>query len=194
MSNAYVNSISSGSMTYNSDVREPITTPLNRYQYPYSLSTCGGKGMFDVVNSTPMQFFPSQVPQNSSIERNEYKRVVVSDEKKQIQLEKGKNSTPTAKFHIGTRTYSNASTHMNYIPPKDSSTHISNLKRNAIGKSLQKTPISTKDYSPSYTRSMIGRVRSGGSVAPPKKGISRINTCGGGICVWGANRSRNGFM
>jgi hypothetical protein len=85
------------------------------------------------------------------------------------------------------------STHTNYIEPIPSSMYVNILKRTAVGKSGFKVglplsdPISTKNYYPSGTRSTIRRARSGGCVAPAKKGaIQNTSLCNGKICAWGS--------
>jgi len=81
---------------------------------------------------------------------------------------------------------------MNYIAPKDSSMYLNIKKSTAIGKSSYKVGLpteallSTKNYYPSGTRSSVRRVRSGGCVAPKKKGaIENKSLCTGSICAWG---------
>ena len=66
-------------------------------------------------------------------------------------------------------------------------------KSNAVGQSSYKVnlpndaPISTKNYYPSGTRSTIRRMRSGGCVAPKKKGaIENTSLRNGAVCAWGS--------
>jgi hypothetical protein len=80
-----------------------------------------------------------------------------------------------------------------YIAPVASSMHIDKLKRNAVGKSSYKVglpqaaPISTKNYYPSGTRTSLRRARSGGCVAPKKKGaIENTSLSNGRVCGWGS--------
>ena len=48
-------------------------------------------------------------------------------------------------------------------------------------------PTGTKSYYPSGTRSTIKRARSGGCVAPKKKGaIENISLRNGKVCAWGS--------
>ena len=85
------------------------------------------------------------------------------------------------------------SSRTNYISPVSSSLHINNLKANAIGQSAYKVnlpnsaPIGTKSYYPSGTKSSIRRARSGGCVAPKKKGsIYNTSLNNGQSCGWGS--------
>ena len=85
------------------------------------------------------------------------------------------------------------SSHTNYIPPVPSSLYLNKLRSNAVGQSAYKVnlpnniPIGTKSYYPSGTRSTIKRVRSGGCVAPKKKGaIENVHLSNGKTCAWGS--------
>ena len=66
--------------------------------------------------------------------------------------------------------------HMNYIKPMDGSSRVDILKSRAIGKSSYKVGlpndafISTKNYDNNCVRSSLRKSRSGGTVAPKKKG------------------------
>ena len=67
------------------------------------------------------------------------------------------------------------------------------LKSNAVGQTAYKVnlpnsaPTSTKNYYPSGTRSTIRRARSGGCVAPKKKGaIENYSLKNGKVCAWGS--------
>ena len=175
---AYAVSNSLGSMTYNSNVRSAINAPLNTSQYPGVL-TFRMTGIQTVPMATPAQFFPGQNPPNYADNgnmRNEYIRTSVPKFVKELQIKKGKMSAPLSIYQHSNGRRVAVSSHMNYIPPKDSSQYINNLKRNAIGKTNYKvglpenSPISTKSYTPGYTNSILSRLRSSGYAAPPKKG------------------------
>lgn len=201
MSSIYAVSTSSGSMTYNSDVSTQIRGPLSVNKCPNLISTSNNGAVQQVQYATPMQFYPSQTPPDYSYTgtaRNEYRRTTVSDAIRQAQIDKGKTSEPLGVFHYSTRTAKPASSHMNYFAPKDSSCHIRELKRNAIGKSsinTRNSMLSTKSYQPSYTRSILQRARSGGCVAPAKKGaIANRTSTNGNICSWGISRTQQGVV
>ena len=83
--------------------------------------------------------------------------------------------------------------HLNYITPIPSSMYVDIKKKNAVGQSAYKVnlpidaPITTKNYYPSGVRSTIRRVRSGGCVAPKKKGaIENQSLRNGAVCGWGS--------
>jgi hypothetical protein len=68
------------------------------------------------------------------------------------------------------------SQNFNYIQPMQSSMYVDAKKGYAVGKSSYKVglpaaaPISTKSYFPTEVRTSLRRARSGGCVAPKKKG------------------------
>ena len=74
-----------------------------------------------------------------------------------------------------------------------SSLHNNVLKSQAVGKYAYKiglpdyAPVTTKNYYPSGTRSSLRRARSGGCVAPKKKGsIYNTSLTNGQVCAWGS--------
>jgi hypothetical protein len=125
--------------------------------------------------------------------RYRYLRATVSNQDKQRQLALGKATTPLAHFTQSTNRYAAVSSHFNYIVPIPSSMRTAIAKANAVGQSAYKVnlpnsaPISTKNYYPSGTRSTLRRARSGGCVAPKKKGaIENISLSNGRTCGWGS--------
>ena len=71
--------------------------------------------------------------------------------------------------------------------------YVNIKKSGAVGQSAYKVnlpnnaPISTKNYFPSSTRSSLRRARSGGCVAPAKKGaIQNTSLSNGKVCGWGS--------
>jgi hypothetical protein len=194
MSTPYGVSTSIGSVNYNNYVNSRITGPLSTNQYPcaipyHSFGTLVG------IRPNPPLFYPSQEPvaaDQFTNSRRQYFRTAESAESLKIQREKALNSTGLFVSKSSQRQY-NVSTHMNYIQPVDSSLHIQKLRANAVGKSSYKVglpveaPISTKNYYPSGTRSSIRRARSGGCVAPKKKGaIENYSLRNGQVCAWGS--------
>jgi len=80
-----------------------------------------------------------------------------------------------------------------YNAPMPSSMRISQKRANAVGKSGYKVglpnsaPLSNKNYEPSNMRTHIRFVRSGGCVAPAKKGsIYNDSLRNGQVCSWGS--------
>jgi hypothetical protein len=194
MSTPYGISTSIGSMNYNNYVNSRITGPLSTNQYPcampyHSYGTLAG------IRPNPPLFYPSQEPvyaDQFTNSRHQYFRTAQSNKDLAIQRERALDSTGVFTSKSSQRQY-NVSTHMNYIPPTDSSLHIQKMRANAVGKSSYKVglpdsaPYSTKNYYPSGTRSSIRRARSGGCVAPKKKGAIENNSLRNGqVCAWGS--------
>jgi hypothetical protein len=107
-------------------------------------------------------------------------------------------SPPTMYYSSSSNRQYSVSTHMNYIVPQPSSMYTNTLKSIAVGKSAYKVglpieaPISTKCYYPSGTRTSLRRARSGGCVAPKKKGaIENYSLRDGQICAWGSLPRQN---
>ena len=194
MSTPYGISTSIGSMNYNNYVNSRITGPLSTNQYPcampyHSYGTLAG------IRPNPPLFYPSQEPvyaDQFTNSRHQYFRTAQSNKDLAIQRERALDSTGVFTSKSSQRQY-NVSTHMNYIPPTDSSLHIQKMRANAVGKSSYKiglpdsAPFSTKNYYPSGTRSSLRRARSGGCVAPKKKGAIENNSLRNGqVCAWGS--------
>jgi hypothetical protein len=194
MSTPYGISTSIGSMNYNNYVNSRITGPLSTNQYPGAIPY-HSYGTLVGIRPTPPFFYPSQEPvaaDQFTNSRHQYFRTAESAKALAIQRERALNSTGVFTSQSSQRQY-NVSTHMNYIPPTDSSLHIQKMRANAVGKSSYKVglpveaPISTKNYYPSGTRSSLRRARSGGCVAPKKKGaIENYSLSNGQACGWGS--------
>jgi hypothetical protein len=177
MSTPYGISTSIGSVNYNNYVNSRITGPLSTNQYP-GIIPYHSYGTLVGIRPNPPLFYPSQEPvaaDQFTNSRHQYNRTAENPKTLAIQKELAKNSSAIFTSKSSQRRY-NVSTHMNYIQPIDSSLHIQKMRAMAVGKSSYKVglpesaPYSTKNYYPSGVRSSIRRVRSGGSVAPKKKG------------------------
>jgi len=196
MTTPYSVSTNKGSVSYNNYVNAPITGPLSTNQYP-GIIPYHSYGTLTGIRPTPPQFYPSQEPVFSDMNTNarqHYLRTAQSKESLAIQREKTMatvygNST----FVHSTRTRHPTSGYLNYIVPIPSSMYVDIKKSNAVGQSAYKVnlpnaaPISTKNYFPSSTRSSLRRARSGGCVAPAKKGaIQNTSLSNGKTCGWGS--------
>lgn len=154
----------------------PLSTANNRSMplFKSNLGTLTG------LRPTPPQFYSMQEPPYSdenTNSRQQYKRAFgFSKSTLAIQQAKGKLSLPMAYTSYSSQRRIPVSSHMNYIPPVDSSMRTTIAKSMAVGKSGYKVglpdsaPITTKNYYPSGTRAALRRARSGGSSAPKKKG------------------------
>jgi hypothetical protein len=202
MSRAYAVSVGKGSVNYNNYVNSRITGPLNTSQTPPQIPTTT-LGTLSGIRPTPPQFYPSQEPPNASMNvnaRSYYLRTTTSAQKfkqdREIAVLSSNNASSHFSFSTGRR-YANTG-HTNYIAPISGGMYTSIRKKNAVGQSGFKVnlpdnaPITTKNVDYSYTRSQIKRVRSGGCVAPKKKGApSNYSLANPGVCCWGSIPRQN---
>jgi hypothetical protein len=186
---------SKGSVSYDNYVNAPITGPLSTNQYPGNIPY-HSYGTLVGIRPTPPQFYPLQEPvyaeMNTNV-RQQYLRTSVNQETLEKQKKLAKLSPPISFHSMSTGKQYALSSHMNYIEPISSSMYVNIKKSNAVGQSGYKVnlpnsaPISTKNYFPSSTRSSLRRARSGGCVAPAKKGSVYNNSLSnGGTCCWGS--------
>lgn len=172
----------------------PVYGPLS-HQHPATIPY-HSYGTLIGSRPTPPQFYPTQDPpyadENTNM-RHQYARTAVSRETTLSETLKAKAGTPM-QYHVGSSSRNiPVSSHMNYIAPMSSSMRNNILKSQAVGKNAYKVglpnmaPVSTKSYYPSGTRSTIRRARSGGCVAPAKKGsIYNTSLSNGQVCAWGS--------
>lgn len=221
MTTPYSVTTSKGSVSYDNYVNAPIIGPLSTNQYPNTLPY-HNYGTLTGRKPNPPLFYPMQEPVYSEMMSNPRQEYLRAAAKKQDldspNIRKGLDkyvdqgvldaalqnsgvlnpSPPTMFYSSSTHRQHSVSTHMNYIQPIPSSMYVNILKRTAIGKSGFKVglplsaPISTKNYYPSGTRTTIRRARSGGCVAPKKKGsIYNYSLQNGAVCGWGSLPRQN---
>ena len=196
MSTPYGISTSIGSQTFQGFVNAPITGPLTTNNYPFSMAY-HSYGTLTGQRPTPPQFYPSQEPVYAEMNTNARSRYLratsISALQKAQQDALGKLSSPITKVSQSSQRQFAVSSHVNYIEPKPSSMYTDIKKSIAVGKSAYKVglpleaPISSKSYYPSGTYTSLRRARSGGCVAPKKKGsIYNYTLTQPGTCAWGA--------
>jgi hypothetical protein len=201
MTTPYSITTSIGSQTFSQYVNAPITGPLSTNQFPNVLPY-HSYGILTGQRPTPPQFYPGQTPVNSDmgvIPRQQYLRATsISALEKAKQDALGKQSEPIIKVSYSSQRQIPVSSHVNYIAPIASSMYIDKLKSIAVGKSAYKVglpveaPIATKSYDTSFRRTSLRRARSGGSVAPKKKGsIYNYTLTQPGINGWGSVPRQN---
>ena len=165
MSTPYGISTSVGSMSYNNYVNTPIFGPLSTNQYPGAMPY-HSYGTLTGKHPNPPLFYPSQEPPDSdqnTNSRHQYFRTAESALGFKLKRDKA----------IATAT---GNTFVNY-----------STQRLPLA-----APYSTKNYYPSGTRSSIRRARSGGCVAPKKKGaIENYSLRNGQVCAWGSIPRQN---
>jgi hypothetical protein len=201
MTTPYGISRSIGSQSFQGYVNAPITQPLNTNQYPCSIPY-HNYGILTGQRPTPPQFFPGQEPVYAEMSVNaraQYLRATsLSSREKAKQDALGKQSAPITKVLYSSQRQIPVSSHVNYIQPLPSSMRTNIVKSVAVGKSSYKVglpliePIGTKSYDTSFRRSALRRARSGGSVAPKKKGsIYNYSLTQPGINNWGSIPRQN---
>jgi hypothetical protein len=201
MTTPYGISRSIGSQTFQGFVNAPILGPLNSSQYPCAMPY-HSYGILTGQRPTPPQFFSGQEPVNSDMSVNaraQYLRATaLSSKQKATQDALGKLSRPITKVSYSSQRQFPVSTHVNYIEPIPSSMRTNIVKSIAVGKSAYKVglpllaPTGTKSYDTSFRRSALQRARSGGSVAPKKKGsIYNYSLTQSGINGWGSIPRQN---
>jgi hypothetical protein len=195
MTTPYSVSTNIGSVSYNNYVNAPITGPLSTNRYPSTIPY-HSYGVLAGIRPTPPQFYPMQEPiyaEMNSNARKQYLRTAISQTVKANQIALGKMSVPQSYVINSSQRRVPVSSHTNYIPPLQSSLYVNIVKSNAVGQTAYKVnlpidaPTCSKSYYPSGTRSVIRRARSGGCVAPKKKGaIENHSLKNGQVCAWGA--------
>jgi hypothetical protein len=195
MTTPYAVSTNIGSVSYDNYVNAPITGPLSTNQTPSQIPY-HSYGILAGIRPTPPQFYPSQEPVYAEMNtnaRHQYLRTSVSNQRLQQQIALGKMSSPLGFVIQSSQRQVPVSSHTNYIPPIPSSMYVNIVKSNAVGQTAYKVnlpnnvPTGTKSYCPSGTRSTIRRARSGGCVAPKKKGaIENTSLSNGQVCAWGS--------
>lgn len=195
MTTPYSVSVNKGSQSYSGYLNTPILGPLSTSQSP-GIIPKSFLGTLPTTHQTPQQFYPSQSPPYSDEKtnmRNQYRRTAISTPQYLQQLIAAKKSTPIARWSPSTGNLHATSSHMNYIQPMPSSMYVNVRKSIAVGKSSYgigapiNTPTSTKSYFPTEMRTHLRRVRSGGCVAPKKKGaLENTSLRNAGICSWGS--------
>ena len=200
MSTPYGISRNIGSTSYGSYVNAPIFGPLSTNQYP-SVIPYHSYGTLNGMHPNPPQFYPYQEPVNAdqfSNSRQQYYRTSESRLGFFIKRERAVKLAGQGFYDYSTGIRRNVSSHMNYIKPVESSSYVQKLKALAVGKSSYKVGLpleasyTTKNYYPSGLRSSLRRVRSGGCVAPRKKGaIENRYLTNGNVCAWGSIPRQN---
>jgi hypothetical protein len=195
MTTPYGVSTSIGSVSYNNYVNAPITGPLSTDQTPCHMPY-HSYGVLAGIRPTPPQFYSSQEPVYADMNtnaRHQYLRTSATKKALVEQMILAKKSPVLAYQMYTSNRQVPVSTHMNYIPPIPSSMYVNILKSNAVGQTAYKVnlpnsaPTSTKTYYPSGTRSSLRRARSGGCIAPKKKGaIENTSLSNGAVCAWGS--------
>jgi hypothetical protein len=175
----------------------PVTGPLSTNRTP-STTVQNQLGVLTGVHPNPPQFYPSDGASTFSQARAQYRRTNTT----QFNFGRG---TQTFSFLKPTTVYSAdlqksfvVSQSTKYVAPASSSMYMAAKKSAAVGKSSLKqglptnAPLSYKSYDRNDVKTALRMARSGGCVAPAKKGsIFNTSLCSGAVCPWGALASQN---
>ena len=167
--------ISPSAVQYNNYVMSSTIGPLSTSQTPAQLGV-HNRGVLNGVHPNPPQYYPADGASDFARARHQYSRVATSVKQQLLARERAIATRPSMFYFTYTQRRSAVSTHMNYIVPPASSLYTSIKKSQAVGKSSYKQglppqqPLTYKNYEPTQTRSALRRARSGGCVAPAKKG------------------------
>jgi hypothetical protein len=176
----------------------PITAPMSTNQTPGGIRINHTLGSLPGIHPNPPQFGVADGASEFSNSRRYYWRTAQSVDAQAAATVAAKASRPSNfTAYTSQRQYA-VSTHMNYIPPKESSQRTEMLKAKAVGKSSYKiglpvdANLSYKSYNKNDVKTALKFARSGGCVAPAKKGsIYNRSLCNGRVCAWGAQVSSN---
>jgi len=180
---------------YDNIVVTPNYGPLS-HQYPCAMPSTN-LGTLPGPTPNPPLFYPSQEPVYANMFQNArhvYARTAQTNHAQIIARQKALTAS-VPYYSYSSQINRSVSGHMNYIAPQSSSQRLDRLKAVAIGKNSYvpaNSLYSTKNYFPTEVRSKLRRARSGGCVAPKKKGAIENNSLRNGmVCAWGALPRQN---
>jgi hypothetical protein len=174
----------------------PIIGPMSTNQTPGGIRINHTLGSLPGVHPNPPQFGVADGASEFSNARRYYWRTAQSVNAQAAATLLAKESRTSNYVSQSSQRQFPVSTHMNYIAPKDSSQRTEMLKAKAVGKSSYKIGLpndallSYKNYNKNDVKTALKFARSGGCVAPAKKGsIYNRSLCNGRVCAWGAQVS-----
>jgi hypothetical protein len=170
----------------------PVTGPLSTNRTP-STTIQNQLGVLTGVHPNPPQFYPSDGASTFSQARAQYRRTNTT----QYNFGRGTQSfsflRPTTVYSADLQKSFVVSQSTKYVAPASSSMYMAAKKSAAVGKSSLKQGLPTnaqlsyKSYDRNDVKTALRMVRSGGCVAPAKKGsIFNTSLCSGAACPWGA--------
>lgn len=176
----------------------PVNAPLSTNQTPLQMPK-HNYGVLVGLRPNPPQFYPSDGASQFSNARSQYRRTHTTQNNMGTGTVMYSPIGSTSVYHGDTQRSYSQSQATKYNAPKDSSLYISARKAAAIGKSSFKqglpaaAPLSYKSFDRNDVKTILGRVRRAGCVAPAKKGSIyntslRNNNHGPG---WGGLVSQN---
>jgi hypothetical protein len=175
----------------------PVIGPLSTNRTP-STTVQNQLGVLTGVHPNPPQFYPSDGASTFSQARAQYRRTNTT----QFNFGRGTQSfsflRPTTQYSADLQKSFTVSQSTKYVAPASSSMYMAAKKSAAVGKSSLKqglpvqAPLAYKSYDRNDVKTALRMVRSGGCVAPAKKGsIYNRSLCSGAACPWGALVTQN---
>jgi len=175
----------------------PVTGPLSTNRTP-NTTVQNQLGVLTGVHPNPPQFYPSDGASTFSQARAQYRRTNTT----QFNFGRGTQSfsflRPTTQYSADLQKSFLVSQSTKYTPPASSSMYMAAKKSAAVGKSSLKqglpaqAPLGYKSYDRNDVKTSLRMARSGGCVAPAKKGsIFNRSLCSGAACPWGALVTQN---
>jgi len=175
----------------------PVTGPLSTNRTP-STTIQNQLGVLTGVHPNPPQFYPSDGASTFSQARAQYRRTNTT----QYNFGRGTQNfsflRPTTQYSADLQKSFLVSQSTKYVAPASSSMYMAAKKSAAVGQSSLKqglpanAPLSYKSYDRNDVKTALRMVRSGGCVAPAKKGsIFNRSLCNGAVCPWGAFATQN---
>lgn len=156
----------------------PVSGPLSTSKTPNQLNT-HNSGVLTGVNPNPPQFYPADGASVFANARSQYKRTntTANNFSRGTQMY---SSIPSTSYYSGDlKRKFNVSQSTKYVAPSSSGMYLAAKKSAAVGKSSmssvkkgvpQPITLSYKNYNKNDSKTALQRARSGGCVAPPKKG------------------------
>jgi len=172
----------------------PVIGPLSTNRTPHTTFQ-NQLGVLSGIHPNPPQFYPSDGASTFAQGRAQYMRTRTTQNNFGVGLQEPFSflrPKPMRQYSADLQKSFSVSQSTKYVAPASSSMYMSAKKSAAIGKSSLKqtlpayTPLTYKNYNRNDTRHAIRLARSGGCVAPAKKGsIFNTSLCSGAACSWG---------
>jgi hypothetical protein len=162
------------------------------HRYPLVMAT-HNLGVLSGSHPNPAKFGSSDGTSDFSNARSQYVRTNTTQNNFSRGIQHYSNIPSTAMYSTGTNRRYNVSQSTKYVAPASSSMYMAAKRSAAIGKSSFKqglpdsTNLSYKSYNMNDSRSALRHVRSGGTVAPSKKGsLYNTSLCNSKTCAIGS--------
>lgn len=150
------------------------------------------------LRPNPPQFYPSDGASTFAQGRAQYRRTNTTQNNFQRGTTAYAPGRPTTMYSGDLQKSFVVSQSTKYIAPASSSLYMAAKKSAAIGQSSLKqglsiqSPLTYRSYNKNDVRTALRMARSGGCIAPAKKGsIYNYSLCNGKVCAYGSIVSQN---